>query len=89
LNFDDLVLQTVVVESEIEFSSPPGGNGETKFYHVMRSMLPSSDGEVIESFDKMYERSVICKPVWNKEKLHVIAFIQNKTTREVFQAGIN
>jgi hypothetical protein len=89
LKFNDLVLHTVVIETEIEFSSPPGSNGETKFYHVMRSMLPSADGEQLTAGDNVYHRNVICKSVWNKSRLKVAAFIQNKTTKEIIQTGIN
>jgi hypothetical protein len=89
LNFDNLVLHTVIVEKEIEFASPPGSNGETNFYHVMRNMLPSADGEQLINNNHVYQRSLYCKSIWNKSKLRVVAFIQNKSTREILQAGIN
>ena len=47
INFSNLVIHTVVVESTIEFPTPPGSNGETKFHDVMRKMLPSNSGETL------------------------------------------
>ncbi len=89
LDFSNLVLHVVVVESEIEFSSPPGSNGETKFYHVVRDMLPAHDGEGLSKAETEYQRGTTCNAVWNKSKINVAAFIQNKATREVYQTGIN
>ncbi|MCW8994747.1 MAG: PEGA domain-containing protein, partial [Psychromonas sp.] len=34
ITYSDLVLHTIVTETDIEFSSPPGSNGETKFFDV-------------------------------------------------------
>ncbi len=89
VDFSNLLLHTVVVESLIEFSSPPGSNGETKFYDVMRKMLPSSSGENLTYYSttQAYERQVNFNPIWNPSKLETIVFIQNKVTKEVLQAG--
>lgn len=93
INFSNLVLQTVVTEIEIEFSSPPGNNGERKFYDVMREMLPDFSGEVISSVNQSgiftFNRSfdlIGPKAAWDKTKLHTVAFIQDRTSKEVFQA---
>jgi hypothetical protein len=90
INFSDLVLQTVVIESMVEFSTPPGSNGETKFYDVMRKMLPSTEGEALiysASGTQYLNRQVTINQAWNSSKLETIAFIQNKITKEVLQAG--
>ena len=89
VDFMDLVLHTVVVESLIEFAAPPGSNGETKFYDVMRKMLPSSSGESLTYYSttQTYERQINLNPVWNPSKLETVVFIQNKATKEVLQAG--
>lgn len=34
----------VVIEKHIHFSNPPGSNGETDFYNVMKKMLPNQSG---------------------------------------------
>ena len=89
VDFTDLVLHTVVVESLIEFASPPGSNGETKFYDVMRKMLPSSSGESLDYYSstQIYERQINLNSIWNPSKLETVVFIQNKFTKEVLQAG--
>lgn len=89
VDFTNLVLHTVVVESLIEFATPPGSNGETKFYDVMRKMLPSSSGESLNYYSstQTYERQINLNPIWNPSKLETVVFIQNKATKEVLQAG--
>lgn len=89
VDFTDLVLHTVVVESLIEFAAPPGSNGETKFYDVMRKMLPSSSGESLTYYSatQTYERQINLNPVWNPSKLETVVFIQNRVTKEVLQAS--
>ncbi|QQS35860.1 MAG: Omp28-related outer membrane protein [Ignavibacteriales bacterium] len=93
INFTNLVLHTVVTEQEIEFANPPGSNGETKFYDVMREMLPNFSGEVISNINQpgvfTFNRSFTLsgsKASWDKTKLHTVAFIQDRVTREVYQA---
>ncbi len=90
VDFDNLILHTIVVESLIEFSTPPGSNGETKFYDVMRKMLPSNNGEVLTysaTGTQYYNRQVTLNSGWNSSKLETVVFIQNKVTKEVLQAG--
>jgi hypothetical protein len=53
LDFSKLVLHSVVTETNIEFATPPGSNGETKFYDVMRKMLPSNQGESLASINQV------------------------------------
>lgn len=91
INFNDFVLQVALAEKEIEFSTPPGSNGETKFYYVMRKMLPSFNGFDIGSMDHTgtvtlnLEGDVSAD--WNLDNINTVAFIQNKNTKEIIQAG--
>ena len=91
LDFSNIVLHTVVTETDIEFSTPPGSNGETKFYDVMRVMLPSNTGESLDGIsqteDVVFERQTNINPVWKLNNIHTIAFVQNVLTKEVYQAG--
>lgn len=90
IGFQNLVLHTAVIESFIEYSSPPGSNGETKFHDVMRKMLPSNSGEALSystSGTQLFKRQVTINPSWNSSKLETVVFIQNKVTKEVLQAG--
>jgi outer membrane protein Omp28/PEGA domain-containing protein len=91
LDINDLVLHNVVTETNLEFSSPPGSNGETKFYNVMRKMLPSYSGESIsaltgnQSIEFNYQTQLNSN--WTASNIHVVSFIQNTSTKEVLQAG--
>jgi hypothetical protein len=44
----DMVLQCVVIEKHIQFTTAPGSNGEKDFYNVMKKMLPSSSGTKLQ-----------------------------------------
>lgn len=90
LKFPDLFIHTVVTETEIEYTTPPGSNGETKFHDVMRKMLPTSGGEVLPAMIpggvKTFERQITISGSWNVTKLNSVVFIQNKSTKEILQA---
>lgn len=91
LDLNDFVLHNVVTETDIEFSLPPGSNGETKFYNVMRKMLPTYSGESLsplsgnQSIEFNYQTQL--NSSWDASNIHVVSFIQNKNTKEVLQAG--
>ncbi|MFH1195943.1 MAG: Omp28-related outer membrane protein [bacterium] len=91
INFADFVLHTVVLEDKISYSAPPGSNGETTFYHVMRKMLPTNEGENLSSItgsgNYQFNRQMSVNSGWDKSKLEVIVFIQNTGTKEVIQAA--
>lgn len=91
LDFSKLVLHTVVTETNIEFATPPGSNGETKFYDVMRKMLPDNQGESLASINQLgtynYQRQVAINTNWLQSNLNAVVFIQNKETKEIYQAG--
>ena len=90
VDFSNCVLHTVVTETNIEFSTPPGSNGETKFYDVMRTMLPSNAGQSLIGISQMeeveFQVQTTINQSWVVSNLHVIAFIQNVITKEVYQA---
>ncbi|MFH0734859.1 MAG: Omp28-related outer membrane protein [bacterium] len=91
VQFNNLSLKIAVVESEIEFLTPPGNNLETKFYDVMRLMIPNFTGstlsELTDIADLNFNFTVYIKPEWQKDKLQVISFIQNTQTKEVLQTN--
>ena len=92
-NYEDLVLHFALVESEIEFATPPGSNGETIFHNVLRLQLPGTQGYDLNELKKSgtagisenYEETI--DELWDITKLHPVVFIQNKQTKEVYQAG--
>lgn len=91
IDFSNTVLHTVVTETDIEFATPPGSNGETKFYDVMRTMLPSNSGQSLNGISQteevVFQRQTTINSNWVVNKLHVIAFIQNTVTKEVYQSS--
>lgn len=91
LNLDDIVLHTVITETDIEFENPPGSNGETKFYDVVRSTLPTLNGEsvanIVQGGEISYEIDEILSTAWNMNHVHTVVYIQNKVNKEVYQAG--
>lgn len=91
VNVDDLVIHTVLTETDIEFENPPGSNGETKFYDVLRLMLPNNQGE---SFRRLINEGEInlqftdaLLSSWVLEHLNAVVYIQDQVTKEVYQAG--
>lgn len=91
IDFSNLILHTVVTETDIEFSTPPGSNGETKFYDVMRVMLPTNQGESLSGLQNNqmlnFERQVEINSGWNSAHLNTVVFVQNQQTKEVYQTG--
>ena len=91
INKADLVLHTVVTEDEITYSNPPGSNGETAFYHVARKMLPNFSGVSLTNTGTeivTYQSETVIAQGWNPAKLSVVAFVQNKKTKQVYQAVV-
>jgi len=87
----NLKLFLVVIEKHIHFTSPPGYNGEKDFYNVMKKILPARTGLKLEtSIDSgeyfIAESSWELANVYNNDELSVVAFIQDMSTKEVFQA---
>lgn len=91
INLNDIVIHTVLTETDIEFDQAPGSNGETKFFDVTRLMLPSKDGTPIRQLIDQGELTFTFEDAllssWNLEKLNFVVYIQNKATKEVFQTG--
>lgn len=91
LNTENLILHTVITETDIEFAAPPGSNGETKFYNVMRKMLPTNSGEALGSIAPgtilNFQREFQLNSTWVKNNTHTVVFIQDKITKEIYQAG--
>lgn len=83
-----LVLQVAIVESEIYYT---GTNGDPVHNFVMRKMYPDHTGEAFTinpNETKTFTRIFSWNASWNLEKSQVVAFIQNQSTKEVYQAAI-
>lgn len=84
-------LRVAIIEREINYSTPPGTNGEKDFPNVFRKFLPNSDGQAITLPDSGTSVSVPFNfaenAIWDMSKIEVIAFIQNTATKEILNAG--
>lgn len=91
INLSDLVIHTVITETEIEFEQAPGSNGETKFYDVTRLMLPTKEGnslrQLIDQGELTFQFEDALLSSWNLDHINAVVFIQNTATKEVFQTG--
>ncbi len=93
---DKLVIHTAVIEKTLNFPTAPGSNGEKDFYNVMRKMLPNADGSAVNGNSIAAGDSVVLNfNVWlpyyiyKYNQIGVVAFVQDKTSKEVFQAEIS
>lgn len=91
----NLALRFVVMEEEIIFSTPPGSNGETEFYDVVRTMLPDQNGTTLSTvgittdYKNNFLFSTPVNSAWQLNKIRGVAFVQNRFTREIYQAAIS
>jgi hypothetical protein len=90
------VLQLGMVEQTISFATPPGSNGETVFHNVMRKMFPSPTGTPVDAANFLVAAGTqtftftdlpIPAYIYKKSEIGFVAWVQNNTTKEVYQAG--
>jgi hypothetical protein len=81
----------VVVEKEIHFASPPGGNGEKDFLDVMKKMVPNEGGTILPALNTgeyiIIQGSWELANIYDLEQLGVVGFVQNNASKDVLQAG--
>lgn len=87
----NLVAHVVVVEDRVNFSSPPGTNGEKEFHYVMKKMLPNSRGTDISSDwtagqSEKLTFSYEFENFYDWQQAGVVAFIQDDNTKQIMQA---
>lgn len=92
---ENLVAHIVVIEKNVlksSYSASPGSNSETSYEYVMRKMLPDADGMVlVNTAINGSDSTLINWPlhkIKNIDELRVVAFVQNNTTKEVYQAQL-
>jgi hypothetical protein len=85
-----MTLQTALVETEVDYASPPGSNGETVFYNSMRRLLPDANGTslvIAHGEQKVFNLSTPVVGAWNTANLRAVAWVQLDATKEALQAG--
>ena len=91
---DDVVVQIAVLERQATFAQA-GGNSANGYKWIVRKMLPDAAGSYLNQ-DFLIDDSVKITQSWNfklsdfydtTNNIEVVAFIQNSTTKEVYQAA--
>ncbi len=88
---NDIVLHVYALQSETSFTNPPGANGETVFYDVVRGFFTGPGGliPVIRQSGQQlsFDFAMAVGNGWDLSKIKVVAFLQHKTTKEIYQAA--
>ena len=88
----DLKVFIAVVENEIIFSTPPGSNGETEFFNVLKQYIGGTSGNAVAASWAVNDNATVSGSwthtnVYDENQLAVIAWVQDMTTKEIHQAG--
>jgi len=86
LQNDQLRLFVAVSEDDIHYDTPPGSNGLKDFNFVFRRFLSDKKGDAIVSNALSYQ---LIWPNWNYSNSHIIAFVQDISTKKIIQTTIN
>lgn len=87
-----LKLHFSLIEKTINFATPPGSNGETEFFNVMRKMYPDANGSTLQAAWTVGQSQTfnfnfpIPTYIYDKSELALLAFVQTNGTKEVHQA---
>jgi hypothetical protein len=85
-----VTVQFAVVEKHIHYSSPPGTNGETDFYDVMRKMLPNANGTSLALYPGqtyIVEKKFKMDPIWQVSEIRPLVFVQ-AGNKEILNAAL-
>lgn len=84
------VLQVAIIQDELHYNAPPGSNGETDFYHIMRYTLPNANGTAVSTLPGV-ETTVSgtrpIDPIFSHSFVRVVAWVQDNATQEVLMAS--
>jgi hypothetical protein len=90
--YGSLVAHMVVVEKHINFTSPPGTNGEKNFHDVMRKMVPDNNGTALPGAFMPGDYMIIqgawkMQNIYNIAEVGVVGFVQDNGSKTVHQAA--
>ncbi len=86
LQNDQLRLFVLIYEDDIHYENPPGTNGLKDFNFVFRKFLSDRKGDAIKATNLTYS---LQWPNWVYNNTHVVAFIQDISTKKIYQATVN
>lgn len=84
-----------LIEKHMSYPTPPGTNGETDFYNVVRKMYPSASGTALPGTWTTGQTETItvaaAVPTYIRDlaEVAVVGFVQNNSTKEVAQTEIS
>lgn len=89
-DFPNVTIHAVVIEGTT--TGNVGNNGETTFKHVMMKMLPNANGSTanltaLEPYTISHNFNMSGTHVEEMSDLKVVIFVQNHSSKEVYQAG--
>lgn len=79
---NNTVIHMVITEDDIVYVTAP--NGVTNPDDVMRYMITGQNGEAISVGQNTVTKSFGSAPKWVPENLHIVVFIQDADTKQVF-----
>ncbi|KPK81868.1 MAG: hypothetical protein AMS27_15080, partial [Bacteroides sp. SM23_62_1] len=87
-------VHTAVIEKEIDDPAYHGAFNQTRFENVVRKMLPDAGGTIftrewVKGEKENFSLDWNIQNVLNEDLLYVVVFIQNRDTKEVYQAATN
>jgi thiol-disulfide isomerase/thioredoxin len=92
---DTLRAHIVVIEKNVlksSYAASPGANSETNYEYVMRKMLPNQNGSFLINRGLNGKDTITLnwamQKIKNNAEVRVVAFVQNKNTKEVYMANL-
>lgn len=85
-----VVLRIAVIEREITYQQAPGINGQTYFFDVFRALNNSGSGTAVSlttGETAFINFNFPREAFWSFDRLEVVAFLQNHSSKEVLQAA--
>ncbi|RMH73773.1 MAG: T9SS C-terminal target domain-containing protein [Gemmatimonadetes bacterium] len=85
-SYNSLRMQYVIIENNVAYTGP---NGHTPHHQVMHDMVPTASGESFEITNGetlLFNRNFVIDESWDANECEIVVFVQDNTSREVFQA---
>jgi hypothetical protein len=87
----NLKLRIAVVERVIDYTTPPGSNGEITFPNVFRLMPSTTDGIGYTptgiGTSQLNEVTYDVNEAWNLDEIYVLAWLQDDSGKEILNSG--
>lgn len=91
INLSNLVIKSLAIEEQINFSTPPGQSGELEFHNVVRYKFNEVSGDILANSSKdnpyVFTSEISLNPTVNAGKLNAVVYIQELITKKVYQTG--